>query len=209
MPASSRDEIHSISKHGFARQERSCLEKVAYTHDEAIAARAGIAKRSRGRQRTRIYKCRFCNLYHPDQRIGFPHGLETRARRASTGVRSRGVPEVRIRGYPTLPRDWPSRYRRVLEVPYAVQGCGPAAVNRKRADDARSRRDRESLVRSAMGLVAEMRKEGASSGTIACPACRKQMFWTYSPPLGKVSGRCSGLGGCNFSIFEVPIDATT
>lgn len=48
---------------GFARRERSCAEKIAYTHNEAIRARTGIAK-SRRHRRMRIYACRFCGLYH-------------------------------------------------------------------------------------------------------------------------------------------------
>lgn len=55
--------LRTAADTGFVGRERSCTEKVTYTHDEAIRARAGMAKGKRSR-RMAIYKCRFCGLYH-------------------------------------------------------------------------------------------------------------------------------------------------
>lgn len=62
-PTTVPDALKSAALHGFVGRERSCTEKISYTHDEAIRAQRGIA-RSRRHRRMTIYKCRFCGLYH-------------------------------------------------------------------------------------------------------------------------------------------------
>lgn len=65
-PPTIPDALKSAAADGFVGRERSCTEKIAYTHEDAIRAQRGVAKRRSHRKgaRMRIYKCRFCNLYH-------------------------------------------------------------------------------------------------------------------------------------------------